>query len=89
MHMLVESHGQPGWVTALTPFSVDGMILAASTTLGHHGGATTVHPENPLTHLARILGVTEVPEQYRAPRADGGSLMPGGSEEDGGAAPPQ
>ena len=25
--------GQPGWVAALTPFSVDGMIVAASTTL--------------------------------------------------------
>src|SRR5713101_7171180 len=33
MHMLVESHGQPGWVAALTPFSVDGMIMAASMTL--------------------------------------------------------
>jgi hypothetical protein len=26
MHMLVERHGQPGWVAALTPLSVDGMI---------------------------------------------------------------
>ena len=33
MHWLVELHGQPGWVAALTPLSVDGMILAASTTL--------------------------------------------------------
>src|SRR5215472_13923234 len=33
MHMLVELHGQPGWVAALTPCSVDGMIVAASTTL--------------------------------------------------------
>jgi Protein of unknown function (DUF2637) len=33
MHLLVELHGQPGWVTALTPLSVDGMIVAASTTL--------------------------------------------------------
>ncbi len=33
MHTLVASHGQPGWVAALTPFSVDGMIVAASTTL--------------------------------------------------------
>jgi hypothetical protein len=33
MHMLVARHGQPGWVAALTPLSVDGMILAASTTL--------------------------------------------------------
>jgi hypothetical protein len=33
MHTLVESHGQPGWVAVLTPLSVDGMIVAASTTL--------------------------------------------------------
>jgi Protein of unknown function (DUF2637) len=44
MHTLVELHGQPGWVAALTPFSVDGMIVAASTTLladsrsGNRGG---------------------------------------------------
>jgi Protein of unknown function (DUF2637) len=45
MHLLVELHGQPGWVAALTPLSVDGMIVAASTTLladsrtGQRGGA--------------------------------------------------
>src|SRR5262245_22337526 len=45
MHMLVARHGQPGWVAALTPLSVDGMIVAASTTLladsrnGRRGGA--------------------------------------------------
>jgi hypothetical protein len=45
MHTLVALHGQPGWVAALTPLSVDGMIVAASTTLladsrsGHKGGA--------------------------------------------------
>ena len=33
VHLLVELHGQPGWVAALTPLSVDGMIVAASTTL--------------------------------------------------------
>jgi hypothetical protein len=44
MHMLVARHGQPGWVAALTPLSVDGMIVAASTTLladsrsGRNGG---------------------------------------------------
>jgi hypothetical protein len=44
MHLLVELHGQPGWVAALTPLSVDGMIVAASTTLlagsrsGRRGG---------------------------------------------------
>jgi len=44
MHSLVELHGQPGWVAALTPLSVDGMIVAASTTLladsraGERGG---------------------------------------------------
>jgi hypothetical protein len=32
MHLLVELHGQPGWVAALTPLSVDGMIVAASMT---------------------------------------------------------
>lgn len=45
MHALVVLHGQPGWVAALTPLSVDGMIVAASTTLladsrsGRRGGA--------------------------------------------------
>ena len=44
MHLLVELHGQPEWVAALTPLSVDGMIVAASTMLlpdsraGQHGG---------------------------------------------------
>jgi Protein of unknown function (DUF2637) len=33
MHLLVELHGHHGWVAALTPLSVDGMIVAASTTL--------------------------------------------------------
>jgi hypothetical protein len=33
MHLLVQLHGQPGWVAALTPLSVDGMIVAASTTV--------------------------------------------------------
>jgi hypothetical protein len=33
MHSLVVLHGQPGWVAALTPLSVDGMIVAASMTL--------------------------------------------------------
>jgi hypothetical protein len=32
-HALVELHGQPGWVAALTPQSVDGMIMATSTAL--------------------------------------------------------
>jgi Protein of unknown function (DUF2637) len=43
IHQLVELHGQPGWVAALTPLSVDGMIVAASTMLadsrtGQRGG---------------------------------------------------
>jgi hypothetical protein len=47
MHMLVARHGQPGWVAALTPFSVDGMIVAASTTLlaeSRSGGKGRVLP---------------------------------------------
>jgi hypothetical protein len=50
MHLLVELHGQPGWVAALTPLSVDGMIVAASTTLladsraGERGGRWPTGP---------------------------------------------
>jgi Protein of unknown function (DUF2637) len=33
IHLLVKVHGQSGWVAALTPLSVDGMIVSASTTL--------------------------------------------------------
>jgi hypothetical protein len=33
MHIPVELPAPQGWVAALTPFSVDGMIVAASTTL--------------------------------------------------------
>ncbi len=33
MHLPGGLHSQPGWVAALTPLSVDGMIVAASTTL--------------------------------------------------------
>jgi hypothetical protein len=33
MHALVALHVQPGWVAAPIPLSVDGIILAASTTL--------------------------------------------------------
>ena len=33
MHALVALHGPPGRVAALTPLSVGGMIVAASTTL--------------------------------------------------------
>lgn len=32
MDLPVELHGQPGWVAALTPLSVDEIIVAASTT---------------------------------------------------------
>jgi Protein of unknown function (DUF2637) len=45
MHLLVELHGQPGWVAA--PLSVDGMIVAASTTLladSRSGGRGSVMP---------------------------------------------
>jgi hypothetical protein len=44
IHALVNLHGQPGRAAALTPLSVDGMIVTASTTLlaesrsGSHGG---------------------------------------------------
>src|SRR5262249_11619969 len=47
MHALVVRHGQPGWVAVLTPLSVDGMIVAASTTLladSRSGGSGEVLP---------------------------------------------
>jgi hypothetical protein len=47
MHALVAMHGQPGWVAALTPLSVDAMIVAASTTLlaeSRSGGGGGVLP---------------------------------------------
>jgi hypothetical protein len=37
MHLLVQLHGQPGWVAALTRLSVDGMIVAASPRSAHSG----------------------------------------------------
>jgi uncharacterized protein DUF2637 len=45
MHRLVALHGQPGWVAVLTPLSVDGMIVAASTTLltESHAGRGAAH----------------------------------------------
>lgn len=55
MQLLVELHGQPGWVAALTPLPVDGMIIAASTTLlaesrsGRRGGLL---PSVPLVQAA-------------------------------------
>jgi hypothetical protein len=50
-------HGQPVWVAALTPLSVDGMIVAASTTLladSRSGGRSkTVAPYRRLTRNRR------------------------------------
>jgi hypothetical protein len=45
MYSLVELHGQPGGGRYLTPWSVAGMIFAASTTLladSRSGGGRTV-----------------------------------------------
>jgi hypothetical protein len=68
MHLLVVLHGQPGWVAALTPLSVDGMIIAASTTptadsrsggrgrFPAVGAATTCRPANPARITARAAG---------------------------------
>jgi hypothetical protein len=67
MHMLVASHGQPRWAAALTPFSVDGMIVAASTTLlagSRSGGRGGVLPwallvVGSVTSLAANVAVAE------------------------------
>ncbi len=60
-------HGQPGWVATLTPFSVDGMIVAASTTLlaesrsGRRGGALlwTLLVAGSIASLAAGVAVAE------------------------------
>jgi Protein of unknown function (DUF2637) len=67
MHVLVALHGQPGWVAALTPLSVDGMIVAASTTLlaesrsGRSGGALpwTLLVAGSIASLAANVAVAE------------------------------
>src|SRR5260370_33741232 len=70
MHALVARHGQPGWVAALTPFSVDGMIVAASTTLladsrtGRRGGGLPWGPPGP----GRLWSPAPNPAGARAPR---------------------
>jgi len=67
MHRLVALHGQPGWVASLTPLSVDGMIVAASTTLlaesraGRRGGALpwTLLVAGSIASLAANVAVAE------------------------------
>jgi hypothetical protein len=67
MHMLVVRHGQPGWVAALTPLSVDGMIVTASTALlaesrsGRSGGALpwTLLVAGSIASLAANVAVAE------------------------------
>lgn len=67
MHGLVALHGQPGWVAALTPLSVDGMIVAASTTLlsesrsGRRGGLLpwTLLVAGSIASLAANVAVAE------------------------------
>jgi hypothetical protein len=67
MHTLVARHGQPGWVAALTPLSVDGMIVVASTTLlaesrsGRSGGALpwTLLVAGSIASLAANVAVAE------------------------------
>jgi hypothetical protein len=67
MHLLVGLHGQPGWVAALTPLSVDGMIVAASTTLladsraGKSGGVLpwTLLAVGSVASLAANIAVAE------------------------------
>jgi uncharacterized protein DUF2637 len=71
MHTLVALHGQPGWVAALTPLSVDGMIVAASTTLladspsGRKGGGRA---QSPACHPVSTPGRADHRQpQHRSP----------------------
>lgn len=65
MHLLVEVHGQPGWVAVLTPLSVDGMIVAASMTLlaqsrsGACGGPLALLVVGSVASLAANVAVAE------------------------------
>jgi hypothetical protein len=67
MHTLVEWHGLPGWVAALTLLSVDGMIMAESTTLladsraGERGGVLpwTLLVEGSAASLAANVAVAQ------------------------------
>ena len=73
MHALVALHGQPGWVAVLTPLSVDGMIVAASTTLlaeSRSGGRGGVLPWallviGSIASLAANVAVAEPMRQVR------------------------
>jgi hypothetical protein len=70
MHLLVELHGPPGWVAALTPLSVDGMIVA-----GHAAAAVGPPPRRLTRHLAAQVLCAAPFEQ----RADGREHQPGGT----------
>lgn len=56
MRALVELHGQPGWVAALTRLSVDGMIVAA--------GAAR-YRRSPLNHSGTSSSVGSAPRASR------------------------
>ena len=74
MHLLVERHGQPGWVAALTPLSVYGISVAASTTLladsrrGCRGGwlSSLLLRVGSLASLAANVAVAELTMTGRA-----------------------
>src|SRR5512140_3473550 len=63
MHQLVAVHGQPGWVAALTPLSVDGVIVAASTALladsrsGGRGGLPLLGAADDYGKAIRLVAV--------------------------------
>jgi hypothetical protein len=67
MHRLVLLHGQPGWVAALTPLSVDGMIWPRRCWTGGSGGPIERGGE------ARVLAW----QWALANRSDDGSLPSG------------
>jgi Protein of unknown function (DUF2637) len=80
MHLLVEIHGQPGWVAALTPLSVDGMIVAASTTLladSRNGGRGGFLPWALLVagSAASLAAIFAVAEPKATMRAEADKLM--------------
>jgi hypothetical protein len=57
MHLLVELHGQPGWVAALTPLMLDGMIVAACCAYRPLAAWHGLPGELPVWMAGRRLGV--------------------------------
>ena len=60
MHLLVELHGEPGWVAALTPLSVDGMIVHRSILWMQHQEDDKTRDEDPVKLTDEGIRIAEL-----------------------------